>query len=148
MGRTISTKSAPWPAGWKPTELRIISWRSIRPRGWPIRHVRCVPTRRPRTTRAKAAPTTRRISCARRPESGPLENYFACVAGAHYLKRLFEVAIGKAMRDDRPNIQSSFQHDSHLVPGLVHFAAVDAFDAEHVENDGGPIDGDLLRRNA
>ena len=40
------------------------------------------------------------------------------------------------------------QHHRHLVPGLVHLAAVDAFDREHVEDDGVPVDRHRLRRDA
>jgi len=38
------------------------------------------------------------------------------------------------------------RHDGHLVPGLVHFASVDAFDGEHVEDDLLPVNRHLLRR--
>ena len=40
------------------------------------------------------------------------------------------------------------QHDRHLVPGLVHLAAVDALDGEHVEDDGVPVDGHLFGGDA
>lgn len=35
-----------------------------------------------------------------------------------------------------------------MVPGFVHLAAVDAFDGDHIENDGFPIDAELFGRDA
>ena len=46
------------------------------------------------------------------------------------------------------DVEAGFQHHGHLVPGLVHFAAVDALDGEHVEDDLAPVDGDLVGGDA
>src|SRR5437773_11300942 len=53
----------------------------------------------------------------------------------------------EAMRDHGFYVQAALEHDGHLVPGLIHLAAVDAFDSQHVENDFVPIDGNRFGRN-
>ena len=53
-----------------------------------------------------------------------------------------------AVRDHRADVQARLEHDGHLVPGLVHLAAVDALDRDHVEDDGVPVDGDLAGGDA
>ena len=40
----------------------------------------------------------------------------------------------KTVRDDGRDIEAGLEHDGHLVPGLIHLAAIDAFDREHVED--------------
>ena len=59
-----------------------------------------------------------------------------------------EVFVVVAVRDDRGDVEAGFEEDGHLVPGFVHFAAVDALDGEHVEDDGLPVDGEFFGRNA
>src|SRR5262245_42300424 len=46
------------------------------------------------------------------------------------------------------NVEPAFDHDRHLVPGLVHLATVDAFDGENVEYNHMPIDGHFAFGNA
>ena len=52
------------------------------------------------------------------------------------------------MCDDGFYVDTSVKEVGHLVPGLVHLAAVDAFDGDHVEDDGFPVDGELLAGDA
>ncbi len=52
------------------------------------------------------------------------------------------------MRDYGGDVEAGFEEDGHLVPSFVHFAAVDALDGEHVEDDGLPVDGEFFGRNA
>src|SRR5579863_3388936 len=52
------------------------------------------------------------------------------------------------MRNHRHDVKTGLQQHGHLVPGLIHLAAVDAFDVEHVENHVAPVDGHLLGGNA
>ena len=44
------------------------------------------------------------------------------------------------MSYNRADIEPALQHHSHFVPGLVHLAAVDALDRQHLENDLVPLD--------
>src|ERR1700753_274264 len=78
----------------------------------------------------------------------PAQYHFAGVAGAHGVKALFEFSVVEAVRDDRRNIQTRFEHDRHFVPGLIHLAAVDALDGEHVEDDVPPVDRHFFCRDA
>src|SRR5215203_7095717 len=48
------------------------------------------------------------------------------------------------MRDHRRYIDTRFKKYAHLVPGLVHLSAVDAFDRYHVENHRFPVYAELL----
>ena len=52
------------------------------------------------------------------------------------------------MGNDRLNIKPGFEQDAHLIPGFIHFAAVDAFDSKHVKDDSLPIDRKFVGRNA
>ena len=52
------------------------------------------------------------------------------------------------MGDDAGDVEAALEHDGHLVPGLVHLAAVDAADGELVEDDLVPVDGDVFGRDA
>lgn len=58
----------------------------------------------------------------------PIQDDFARVTRQHDLEALLELAGRKAMRDHRTNIESTFQHDTHLIPGLIHLPTIDAFD--------------------
>lgn len=49
---------------------------------------------------------------------------------------------------DGGDIDAGVEEVGHLVPGLVHLAAVDAFDGDHVKDDGLPVDGELFGRDA
>ena len=57
-------------------------------------------------------------------------------------------STAKRCGDDRRDVQAGLDHRRHHVPGLVHLAAVDALDREHVEDDPVPVDGDPLGRDA
>ena len=52
--------------------------------------------------------------------------------------------MGDALRD----VQAALEHDRHLVPGLVHLAAVDAADGELIEDNLVPVDGDVFGGDA
>lgn len=52
------------------------------------------------------------------------------------------------MGDDGGDVDAGVEEVGHLVPGLVHLAAVDAFDGDHIEDDGLPVDAELLGGNA
>jgi hypothetical protein len=52
------------------------------------------------------------------------------------------------VRNDGLDVEARLEHDGHLVPGLIHLAAVDALDGEHVEDDGVPVDGHGLGGDA
>ena len=52
------------------------------------------------------------------------------------------------MRDDGRDVQTAFDEDVHLIPSFIHFASVDAFDGEHIEDDGFPVDRKFVGRNA
>ena len=47
------------------------------------------------------------------------------------------------MRDHRRDVETGLHHHRHLVPGLVHLAAVDALQRQHVEDDRGEVDRHL-----
>jgi hypothetical protein len=78
----------------------------------------------------------------------PIEDDFAGVAGAHGVEALFVIAPVEAVSDDLRDVETALEHDRHLVPGLVHFAAVDAADGELVEDYLVPVDGNVFGRDA
>src|ERR1700722_18739626 len=55
---------------------------------------------------------------------GPIQDDLPSFARAHGFETLLILAPGKAVRNDRGNVQAGFDHDGHLVPGLKHFTAV------------------------
>src|SRR5579864_5950189 len=67
--------------------------------------------------------------------AAPIEDHFAAVARAHGFEAFLEFPIRKVVSDDGRNVEPAFEHDRHFVPGLIHFAAIDAFYGEHAEND-------------
>src|SRR5204863_7399991 len=78
----------------------------------------------------------------------PIKNHLAAVAGLHGSEALLEFRVVEAMGDHGLDVEAALQHHGHLVPRLIHLTPVDAVNREHVENDLGPINGDLFRRNA
>src|ERR1700692_4732524 len=56
----------------------------------------------------------------------PAQNHLPRIPRRHRLEALLILRIVEAVRDHRADIQSRLQHHAHLVPGLVHLAAVDA----------------------
>src|SRR6266853_1058538 len=78
----------------------------------------------------------------------PIEDDLAGVAGAHRVEALFIVAPVHPVGDDAGDVEAALEHDSHLVPGLVHLAPVDAANGELVEDDLVPVDGDIFGRDA
>src|SRR5580704_19134059 len=54
----------------------------------------------------------------------------------------------KPMRDYWLNVESRFKHHRHFVPSFIHFAAIDALDRQHVEDNQPPVDGHLVRWNS
>src|SRR5215468_8962636 len=73
-------------------------------------------------------------------EFSPVENHLAGVAGSHYVKTFLELRPLEMVGNHRRDVKVRFQHDRHLVPGLVHLASVNALDGEHVENYAMPVD--------
>jgi hypothetical protein len=105
------------------------------------------------------APTARVLDFARNHKNrnprhplllafAPIENDFAGVARFHQLDGFLEFSVRKVMRDHRGNIEAALDHCRHFVPGLVHFAAVNAFDGERAEHDRVPIDGSAAGHDA
>src|SRR6266511_856455 len=78
----------------------------------------------------------------------PAQDHLPRAAGADGVEALLELLVGEAVGDHRGDVQPALDHDRHLVPGLVHLAAVDALDGEHVEDDGPPVDRHLLLGDA
>ena len=56
----------------------------------------------------------------------PVHDDLAGVALAGRGEGGLELAEAEAMGDGRSDVQPGLEHDGHLVPGLVHLAAVDA----------------------
>src|SRR4051794_26539701 len=94
-------------------------------------------------SRASAAATDR---IKRKPPSArfPVEDHAPGVPGHHDLEALLELAPGEVVGDDRLDVEAALEHHVHLVPGLVHLAAVDPLDGEHGEDHRVPVDGHLL----
>src|SRR3712207_2396753 len=61
---------------------------------------------------------------------------------------LLVIVTAEVVRDDGRDVESGLDHHRHGVPGLVHLAAVDALDRQHVEDDLIEVDRELLRRDA
>ena len=51
------------------------------------------------------------------------------------------------MRDHRRDVETRVDHHAHLVPGLVHLAAVDALQRQHVEDEGVEVELNGGRRD-
>jgi hypothetical protein len=77
----------------------------------------------------------------------PAENHFAGLAGAHRIKALLEIINAKTVGDDRRQIESRLDQRGHLVPGFKHFPAINPFDKQPLENNLGPVDRHIRRRN-
>ena len=69
-------------------------------------------------------------------------------AGTSGGERRLVLAVVEAVGDGRRDVQPGLEHHRHLVPGLVHLAAVDAADRQLVEDDAAHVDRDLLGRDA
>src|ERR1039458_5478475 len=78
----------------------------------------------------------------------PIQNDLTAVARAHDGECLLVFPPGEVMGNDGRDIEAALQHYGHLVPGFVHFAAIDALDGQYVEDDLMPVDRDLCRRDA
>ena len=61
-----------------------------------------------------------------RTSQAPVQQHLAAVARAGRLEGGLVVGEGEAVGDGRADVQARLQHHAHLVPGLVHLAAVDA----------------------
>ena len=70
----------------------------------------------------------------------PVHHDLARLTAAHDVERVLIVRIGHAMRDDGTDVQAALQERGHLVPGLEHLAAVDAFDRESLQDHLIPVD--------
>src|SRR5574340_74207 len=70
--------------------------------------------------------TLARLRVTRNRIGLPVQDHLAGLARAHHLKSLLEFGERKMMRNHGPDVEAALQHDGHLIPGLVHFAAVDA----------------------
>jgi hypothetical protein len=54
----------------------------------------------------------------------------------------------EAVSNDRFDVKAALQHHRHFVPGLIHLAAVNTFDRQHVEDDLVPVNGHGFGRDA
>ena len=75
-------------------------------------------------------------------ELQPVQYNLAGVPLLHNLETFFEFRVVIPVCDHGRDIQSAFEHDRHFVPRLIHFAAVDSLDGQHIEDHEIPIDGD------
>src|SRR5262245_66636459 len=73
----------------------------------------------------------------------PGQDDLAAVARQHHVEAFLKILPAEAMRHDRGNIEPRLQHHGHVIPRLVHLAAIDALEGEHVEDDEVPVDGDF-----
>src|SRR6202162_4748071 len=60
----------------------------------------------------------------------PIEDALAGVARFHQLDRVAKFSKGKAVGDDRRDVEATLDHRGHFVPGFVHLAAVNSFDGQ------------------
>src|SRR5438046_619914 len=74
----------------------------------------------------------------------PIEDDFAGLAAEHHVEAFLKFAVMKVVCDHWFNVEAALEHDGHFVPGLVHFASVNAFDGEHRKNNCVPVDGHFL----
>src|SRR5579863_6838858 len=58
------------------------------------------------------------------PHILPIQNHLARIPRAHRLKSLFIVAPREAVGNQLADVKSRLQHHRHLVPGLIHLAAI------------------------
>src|SRR5688572_16652915 len=77
----------------------------------------------------------------------PSQYHLSAHPAPHHIKTLLKILVPKTMRDHRLDIQAGLEHHRHLVPGLIHLAAVDSFDRQHIEHHRVPVDGHLLFGN-
>ncbi len=70
----------------------------------------------------------------------PIEHDLAGVAGFHQLDRFAKFGVGKAVGDDRRDVEAALDHRGHFVPGFVHLAAINSFDGQAIKDDEIPID--------
>src|ERR1017187_1282860 len=78
----------------------------------------------------------------------PGQNDLSRLAGKHRVESFLEFRVMKPMRDDGADVESALQHHRHFVPRLVHLASINAFDREHREDHGVPVNGHFLFGNA
>src|SRR5687767_11490729 len=74
----------------------------------------------------------------------PIQDHLAGLAGPHDLEALERVVDLEPVGDDRADIETALEHARHLVPGLVHLAAVDALEMEPLEDHLAPVDRDRV----
>src|SRR5208283_532974 len=104
--------------------------------------------------RTSIRPPTPTCACwgevsTRSPFQSPAERICSSwLARAHGVESLLELPEPVTVSDHRVDVQARLKHHGHLVPGLVHLAAVNPADGDHVEHDGLPVDRDVLGRNA
>ncbi len=78
----------------------------------------------------------------------PIENDFTGITGTHHFETFCKFRKVQAVRDDRADVKAALKHHRHLVPGLIHLPAVDAFDREAAEDHSVPVNRDRLGRDA
>src|SRR6266478_9181625 len=66
----------------------------------------------------------------------PREHDLPRLSRQHRVEAFLKILKAISMRNHRIELQAGLEHDGHFVPRLIHFAAVDALDGEHVEDDG------------
>src|SRR5690242_7310907 len=97
----------------------------------------------PRPQRSPRFGTLRTWHPLREAKLAPGEHDLSALARAHQVEAFLELLEWKAMRDHRRNIQSALNQRGHLIPCLIHLAAVNAADREHVEDNFVPVDRGL-----
>lgn len=65
----------------------------------------------------------------------PAQYHFARLAGAHRVKAFLEVINTETVGDNRRKIEARLDQRRHLIPGFKHFAAVNPFDKQPLEDD-------------
>src|SRR5690606_38818449 len=75
-----------------------------------------------------------------RGASIPAQDHLAGLARSHELEGLLVVLVAEAVSDDRLNAEAALEHARHLVPGLEHLPAVNAFQGQALEDDLVPVD--------
>src|SRR6476661_8188166 len=85
------------------------------------------------TSRPSTGPSCRDPQVLRRL-AAPVEHDLSALPREHRRERVLVTLGGIVMGDDRREVEATLQHRDHLVPGLEHFAAVDALDLEALED--------------
>src|SRR5260370_1047234 len=81
-------------------------------------------------------------------QSPPIQNHLPRLPARHHFKTFLEFNQMEPVGDGRLEVKAGFEHDRHFVPGLIHLAAINAFDRQHIEHDFVPVKRHLLGGDA